>query len=180
MGGSVATLLAARNPNLVEMLILAEPMLSPVQELLSAHIAAQDEQRYRTRGHSALMAMQHRMAAEGDTGAAVFAGTLALASPVAMHRAARVPLPVASGYARRDDATARLHPRGNIVVSRGTRGIGVRIDDRRAQRRSRDDGRQPVRVRGRAGCRAGSGITSDERRALMAPRRPSGRQEWQG
>lgn len=56
MGGSVAIALAARRPDLVNRLIVAEPNLDPGVGDLSVHIARQKENGFVNRGFDALVA----------------------------------------------------------------------------------------------------------------------------
>ena len=88
MGGSIAIALAARHPELVERLIVAEPNLDPGTGTLSGHIARQPEAAFVARGYQRLVYQARRAGARGDRVARRFAVTLEQASPVALHRSA--------------------------------------------------------------------------------------------
>jgi len=88
MGGSVAITLAARWPERVTRLIVAEPLLDPGEGTLSAHIARQTEAAFVARGFAALRMATRRQAARGETASIAFLRTLELADPAVMHRSA--------------------------------------------------------------------------------------------
>jgi pimeloyl-ACP methyl ester carboxylesterase len=85
MGGSIAVLLAARRPDLVAELILAEPNLGPVRGMLSPFIVDLSEDEFARTGHTALV---RRLAEVGeqDRTAANFAALVRVCDPVALHR----------------------------------------------------------------------------------------------
>lgn len=85
-GGSIATVLAARRPDLVWHLIVAEPNFSPADATLSGTIAAQVEAYFVSTGHRALIAEAKGWAAEYPP-LGYFPTTLRAADPLAMHRA---------------------------------------------------------------------------------------------
>ncbi len=88
MGGSVAILLAARRPELVAALAVAEGNLDPGKGSVSVHIAGQPEDDYVRAGHAALS--RDFEAGLGDT--AAYGGllrTFRSAAPYAVHRSAR-------------------------------------------------------------------------------------------
>lgn len=88
MGGSIAIVCAYRFPELIVRLVVAEPNLDPGRGTLSAHIAAQTEQRFMARGYDALLHATYRQAARGNATARSFVQTLEMASPLALHRSA--------------------------------------------------------------------------------------------
>lgn len=87
MGGSTAIALAARHPERVAALIVAEPNLDPGVGTLSSHIAGQTEATFVTRGYDRLVHATANQAARGDSGSARYLPTLQQALPAAMHRA---------------------------------------------------------------------------------------------
>jgi pimeloyl-ACP methyl ester carboxylesterase len=80
-GGAVAIVLAARSPR-VRKLALSEPNLDPGGGFFSRQIAGQPEAAFIREGHAAMVRHQ---ALSGD---AIWAGSLAAASPAAVHRLA--------------------------------------------------------------------------------------------
>lgn len=88
MGGSIGIALAARHPDLVDRLIVAEPNLDPGTGTLSGHIARQPEAAFVERGYRRLLYQTRREAARGSLVASRFLATLEQASPVALHRSA--------------------------------------------------------------------------------------------
>ena len=84
MGGAVAILLAARRPELVASLLVAEPNLDSRGGTPSTLIAAQVEDEFVASGWADLIRMF-----EADPASVSYARTLALSSPVALHRSAR-------------------------------------------------------------------------------------------
>lgn len=87
MGGSIAIALAARHPERVAALIVAEPNLDPGVGTLSSHIAGQTEGTFVTRGYDRLVHATANQAARGDRGSARYLPTLQQALPTALHRA---------------------------------------------------------------------------------------------
>jgi pimeloyl-ACP methyl ester carboxylesterase len=86
LGGSVAISLAARRPELVSGLVVAEPNLDPGIGTLSRHIADQSEDAFVSRGYSALRAV---IARDGEgVGSSVFHATTGRWTPIAMYRTA--------------------------------------------------------------------------------------------
>ena len=81
MGGSVAIELATLQPGRVRRLVAAEPNLDSGGGSFSRALAAWDERDYIARGHADIIA-----ACRGDNPA--WAGSMAVASPLAAHRAA--------------------------------------------------------------------------------------------
>jgi pimeloyl-ACP methyl ester carboxylesterase len=84
MGGTIAILLAAARPDLVGSLAVAEPNMDSGGGLPSSLIAAQSEAGFVAEGQAALV----RLFA-ADPASTSYAATLALSSPVALHRSAR-------------------------------------------------------------------------------------------
>jgi pimeloyl-ACP methyl ester carboxylesterase len=82
MGGAVAIDFAARRPDLVRRLILSEPNLDPGGGFFSQPVAAMSEAHYVERGHDFAV---RRALAEGER---IWAGSLAAASALAVHRGA--------------------------------------------------------------------------------------------
>ena len=80
MGGSIAITLAARRPDLLRRLIVAEPNLDPGGGVFSRAIAARSEQDYVAAGHAA----EIRAAVVSGDGA--WASSMAVALPAAVHR----------------------------------------------------------------------------------------------
>jgi pimeloyl-ACP methyl ester carboxylesterase len=81
MGGAIAIALAAAHPELVGRLVVAEGNLDPGGGTVSTPVAEQTEGDYIARGHERLI---RAIRASGSS--AVYAGTLQLADPLAMHR----------------------------------------------------------------------------------------------
>lgn len=88
MGGNIAIEIANRNPHRIQNLVVAEPLLEAEQSILAADIASVTEEAFVTRRIHLLQRATGLQAHRGDVAAASFQHTLALASPVAMHRAA--------------------------------------------------------------------------------------------
>lgn len=86
-GGSVAIVLAATRPDLVDGLVVAEPNLEPEDATLSRTVADQTEEAYVRAGHAELIAQAEEWAAETPAWAD-FPGTLRATDPAAMHRGA--------------------------------------------------------------------------------------------
>jgi pimeloyl-ACP methyl ester carboxylesterase len=84
IGGTIAILLAAVRPDLIGSLVVAEPNMESCGGMPSSLIAAQSEAGFIAEGHAALV----RLFA-ADPGSASYAATLALSSPVGLHRSAR-------------------------------------------------------------------------------------------
>ncbi len=82
MGGSVAIALAALRPGRVARLVVCEPNVEAGGGAFSRLIAAQDEARYLERGHA------EAVAAARASGNAIWAGSLQVCSPLAVHRGA--------------------------------------------------------------------------------------------
>lgn len=82
MGGAVAIVVAARNPERVRRLVVSEPNLDSGGGPFSRPIAAQSEAEYAARGHTEDV---RRAFAEGHH---IWAATLRVASPLAVHRGA--------------------------------------------------------------------------------------------
>lgn len=83
MGGTIAILLAAARPDLVGSLVVAEPNMDSGGGMPSSLISAQSEAGFVAEGQAALV----RLFA-ADPASASYAATLALSSPVALHRSA--------------------------------------------------------------------------------------------
>ncbi len=88
MGGSVAITLAARRPELVACLVVADGNLDPGGGFFSRGIAAQSEEAFVTSGYAALIEQVYAAGRGGDAGAATLVGMLQLAAPHALHRSA--------------------------------------------------------------------------------------------
>jgi len=82
MGGSIAIVAAAMEPSRICHLVLAEPNLDAGGGIFSRGIAGQSESDYVARGH----AEEIRLASA--TGNHIWAGSMSVASPVAIHRGA--------------------------------------------------------------------------------------------
>src|SRR5207244_967669 len=89
-GGAIAVLVAARRPDLISALVVADGNLDPGGGGFSASIAAQSELDYGGGGYAAQISSRHDQArgADGSEDRAVFVGMLQIASPVAIHRTA--------------------------------------------------------------------------------------------
>lgn len=88
MGGSIAILLAARWPELVPHLIVAEALLVPENSVLAMSLQKRSEESFVERGYAMLRRATHRQALRGDAAAQGFAPVLAMADPSMIHRAA--------------------------------------------------------------------------------------------
>lgn len=87
MGGSIGVLLAARRPDLVAELILAEPNLGPVRGMLSPFIVDLSEDDFVRTGHAVLVSRLAEVG-EQDVTAADFAALVRVCDPLALHRTA--------------------------------------------------------------------------------------------
>lgn len=83
MGGTIAIVTAALQPERIRSLIASEPALDPSRGPFSLRAAAQSEADYATRGH--LEAVQAAIEADNP----IWAGSLAASSPMAIHREAK-------------------------------------------------------------------------------------------
>lgn len=88
MGASLALLVAARRPTLVERLILAEPLLVREHSELGKAIAKRREGDFVERGYGMLLLATRRQARRGDKAAQGFLAPLERASPAILHRSA--------------------------------------------------------------------------------------------
>lgn len=88
MGGSLALLVAAARPQLVQRLILAEPLLVREQSELGKAIARRPEHPFVERGYAMLELATRRQAARGDPAAQGFVEPLLRANPTVLHRSA--------------------------------------------------------------------------------------------
>lgn len=88
MGGSIAIDAASRSTELVSRLIVAEPNLDPGVGEVSVHIARQSERNFVERGYVALLRAVRSPRSETDP-RSTWPQTLAMASPLALHRSAR-------------------------------------------------------------------------------------------
>lgn len=152
LGGAVAIALASRRPELVSRLVVAEPNLDPGVGTISAHVAKQDESAFVARGFSALVAAIER------EGAWDYSATMRRWDPLTLHRTA-VSLLAERRPTFREQLCALPIPRTYVLGALSTdedpsglaeAGVGDRGD---RERRPRDDGRQPRRLRG--GCWGG-------------------------
>jgi pimeloyl-ACP methyl ester carboxylesterase len=82
MGGSIAIVTASLLSQNVRRLVLSEPNLDAGGGFFSRAIAAPNENEYITSGHANVIQ------SESARGGSIWAGSLAVSSPVAMHRAA--------------------------------------------------------------------------------------------
>jgi pimeloyl-ACP methyl ester carboxylesterase len=90
LGGAVAILVAARRPDLVAALVVAEGNLDPGGAQMSRAIVAQTEHEYITSGFArSLEEMRAEARSNPDSIFAATLGVQQLASPVAMYRTAR-------------------------------------------------------------------------------------------
>jgi pimeloyl-ACP methyl ester carboxylesterase len=104
MGGTIAIVAAAKNPGAVRRLIVSEPNLDPGGGTFSRPIAQRSEVEYVNGGHANAV-RSARMA-----GQTIWASTLALSLPVAMHRAS-VSLVRGSQPSWRQQLASLPHPR---------------------------------------------------------------------
>ncbi len=88
LGGSIAILAAGLPGNGLQRLVVAEPNLDAKGGPLSNRIAAMPEDEWLDRGYNALVRTV-RVGVRGDPSTATFLRCLEMASPLAMHRAAR-------------------------------------------------------------------------------------------
>lgn len=88
MGASIAILLADRRPDLVDRLVLAEPLLIPEHSQLARSIAKRSEQAFVERGFEMLKLATRRQANRGDAAARAFQEPLQRANPTIAYRAA--------------------------------------------------------------------------------------------
>jgi pimeloyl-ACP methyl ester carboxylesterase len=88
MGGYVAAALAARRPDLVGRLALAETPLAFGRGSASRAIAAQTEAEFRSAGFEAFVEEIRAEAGGGDAGMAAFLGAWQVAAPHAVYRSA--------------------------------------------------------------------------------------------
>ena len=82
MGGSIAIMVASRRPDLIQRLIVAEPNLDAGGGAFSRAVAKYSEEDYLDEGHARLI----EIAVRGND--QVWAGSMAVASPLAIHRQA--------------------------------------------------------------------------------------------
>jgi pimeloyl-ACP methyl ester carboxylesterase len=82
MGGAVAIVVATRNPQTVRTLVVSEPNLDAGGGVFSRPITHQSEADFLARGHAECV---RNSLAEGET---IWAGSLQMSSPIAVHRAA--------------------------------------------------------------------------------------------
>lgn len=85
-GGSMAIVLAARRPDLISTLIVAEPNLLPEDATMSQAIADQSETDFIDSGYSQLI-RQSNLGSASTPGFRGYARTLRAADPIALHRA---------------------------------------------------------------------------------------------
>lgn len=88
MGGSIAIQIAARRPDLVSRLILAEPLLRPEQSVLGRMVVKRTEMDFVSRGFPMLQLATSRQAARGEKAALGFQEALSRANPAIMYRSA--------------------------------------------------------------------------------------------
>ena len=88
MGGAVAIVLAAKWPDLVARLVLAEANLDAGGGMFSQSIAHQSEADFIRHGYQELLQVRRAAAIDGDKIAARGVGVLQLADPLALHRTA--------------------------------------------------------------------------------------------
>lgn len=82
MGGSIAIMVAAQRPDLIQRLILAEPNLDAGGGAFSRSVAKYSEEEYLAEGHAHLI----DVAVRGNNH--IWAGSMRVASPLAIHRQA--------------------------------------------------------------------------------------------
>jgi len=82
MGGSIAIMVAAQRPDLIQRLILAEPNLDAGGGAFSRSVAKYGEEDYLTEGHARLI----DIAVRGNNH--IWAGSMGVALPLAIHRQA--------------------------------------------------------------------------------------------
>lgn len=88
MGGSIAIQIAARRPDLVSRLILAEPLLRPEQSVLGRMVVKRTETDFVSRGFPMLQLAISRQAARCEKAALGFQEALSRANPAIMYRSA--------------------------------------------------------------------------------------------
>jgi pimeloyl-ACP methyl ester carboxylesterase len=88
MGGAVAIVLAAKWPDLVARLVLAEANLDAGGGMFSQSIAHQPEDDFIHHGYQELLQGLRAAAIDGDKIAALFAGVLQVTDPLGLHRTA--------------------------------------------------------------------------------------------
>lgn len=82
MGGSIAIMVAAQRPDLIQRLIVAEPNLDAGGGIFSRAVAQYSEEDYLREGHGHLI----KVAVRGNDH--IWAGCMGIASPLAIHRQA--------------------------------------------------------------------------------------------
>jgi pimeloyl-ACP methyl ester carboxylesterase len=126
LGGSVAISLAARRPDLVDRLVVAEPNLDPGVGSFSVEITAFDEDDFVATEHRRLVDGLLEQGTRGDVVTAQFARTLNRWSGRGLHRTA-VSLLARRPVSFRDELAAIDRPRSYISGARtGERLDGVR------------------------------------------------------
>jgi pimeloyl-ACP methyl ester carboxylesterase len=88
LGGSVAIVLAARRPDLVGTLVVAEPNLDPGVGTFSRELASFAEDEFVRTGHAEVVSLLLDQARAGDVNAAEFARTVRRWSSRGLHRTA--------------------------------------------------------------------------------------------
>jgi pimeloyl-ACP methyl ester carboxylesterase len=146
MGGSIAILLAARRPDLVASLVVAEPNLDPGPGFVSGRIVASDAETYERSGHAGLADVFEQAARLGDDAAASYVGSFRRADARALHASAasliapRSPtyrallrsLPVPRGYihgARSQEVVEGLAESGVAIRCVAAAGHGLMDDN---------------------------------------------------
>lgn len=88
LGGAVAIGLAAKRPQLVERLILAEANLDTVGGAFTGFVTSYSEADFITSGYTDLLSDLEKRAHDGDPVSPILLGILAAADPRALHRSA--------------------------------------------------------------------------------------------
>jgi pimeloyl-ACP methyl ester carboxylesterase len=129
MGGSIAVLVASAWPAAVASLLVAEPNMDSLGGTPSSQIAAQSEAAFLAGGYAALVAQFAAL-----PGAEAYAATLAISSPVALHRSARglvAPRPPAVGEILRELPMPRTFVYGGLNApyadAAGLEAAGIRV-----------------------------------------------------
>lgn len=123
LGGSIAISLAARRPDLVARLVVAEPNLDPGVGTFSVQIASVGEDDFASSEHRRIVDGLVRAGAGGDIGAAQFARTVRRWSSRGLHRTA-VSLLAERPASFRDQLAALDRPRHHISGARSDEQLG--------------------------------------------------------
>jgi pimeloyl-ACP methyl ester carboxylesterase len=101
MGGTVAIALAARRPDLVERLVVAEANLTPGGGVATRRIAGFDVDAFVAEAFPAMLAKRRAAARDGDARAAFLVGAWGASDPRALHANARMLVDLPEDFAAR-------------------------------------------------------------------------------